>query len=181
MSNLCIVLDEETEITVQEVINVIQITEETPQVIQTEGGQVIITDEGEVEVVSEQTPVPVVAECKIGPSGKDGLDGQGVLQIDTGPVSNGNTVAADQIAVVTYRSVKWLVTIKDSVAGTFRFYEVIAVHNGTTPMHSVYGLIGDSIPVTNVVDILAGYLRLNITNDSVNPIDISAVRITTTV
>lgn len=131
-------------------------------------------------IVQPDTDVVLVA-CEQGPAGQDGADGIGVIQIDSGPVAPAATQVADSVAIATFRSVKWLVTLKDSVGGLFKFYEVIAIHNDTIPKHSVYGLIGDTISVVNDVDISAGLIRLNITNNSANSIDISVMRIVTTV
>ncbi|MHA1806202.1 MAG: hypothetical protein ACTSX2_01345 [Candidatus Thorarchaeota archaeon] len=181
MSSICIIDDGVVEVTVEESPTLIQVIEQVPEIIQVVGETVTIQDEGAVSVVSDLTPVPIIAECKIGPPGANGLDGFGILQIDSGPVANGNTVTADAVAIATYRSAKWLVTIKDETAGTYRFYEVIAVHNGTTPLYSVYGKVGDSISVFTNVTIVAGFLRLEITNNSTNAINISVMRIVTTV
>ena len=181
MSSLCIIEDGVVEVTVQESPTLIRVTEEVAEIVQVVGETVTIMDEGAVAVVSDLTPVPIVAECKIGPAGMNGLDGFGILQIDTGPVANGITQIADSVAIATYRSAKWLVTIKDEIAGTYRFYEVIAVHNGTIPLFSVYGKLGATISVFTDVTIVAGFLRLEITNNSTNSIDISVMRIVTTV
>lgn len=181
MSSLCIIEEELTEIIqVEEVTTVIK-SDDVHTVIVAVGPTVIVKEEKIVEVVDDRTPIPIIAECKVGPAGQNGLDGFGILQIDTGPVANGATQVADSVAIATYRSAKWLVTIKDSIAGTYRFYEVIAVHNGTTPLYSVYGKVGDVISVFTDVTIVAGFLRLEITNNSTNSIDISAMRIVTTV
>jgi len=126
-------------------------------------------------IVTPDLDVVIVA-CEQGPAGP-----AGILQVNTGPVAPAATQVADSVAIATFRSVKWLVTLKDSVGGLFKFYEVIAIHNDTIPKHSVYGLVGDTISVVNDVDILAGNIRLNITNNSVNSIDISVMRIVTTV
>ena len=126
-------------------------------------------------IVQPDTDVVLVA-CEQGPAGLPGI-----LQVNTGPVAPAATQIADAVAIATFRSVKWLVTLKDSVGVLFKFYEVIAIHDGTTPKHSVYGLIGDTISVVTDVDILAGDIQLNITNNSANSIDISVMRIVTTV
>jgi len=139
---------------------------------------VVLANEILTNVIVTPDEKVVIVACEQGPAGQDGV---GALQIDTGPVAPAATQVADAVAILTYRSVKWLVTIKDQVAGTFKFYEVIAIHNDTVPAHSVFGLIGDTISVITDVDILAGFIRLKITNNSANSIAISAVRIATTV
>lgn len=181
MSSICIIEDGVVEVTVQESPTLIRVTEEVAEIVQVVGETVTIMDEGAVAVVSDLTPVPIVAECKIGPAGMNGIDGFGILQIDSGPVANGNTVLADSVAIATYRSAKWLVTIKDVVGGLYKFYEVIAVHNGTIPLFSVYGKVGNTISVFTDVTIVAGFLRLELTNNSTNSIDVSVMRIVTTV
>lgn len=139
---------------------------------------VVLVEEIKTAVIVTPNPEVVIVACEQGPAGQDGA---GALQVDTGPVAPAATQVADSVAILTFRSVKWLVTLKDVVGGLYKFYEVIAIHDGTIPAHAVYGLIGNTISVTNDVDILAGFIRLKITNNSANSIDISAVRIATTV
>jgi hypothetical protein len=181
MSSICIIEDGVVEVVVEESPTLIQVTEAVAEIVQVVGETVTIQDSGAVEIVEDNTPVPIIAECKIGPSGADGADGFGIIQIDSGPVANGMTQTADAVAIATYRSAKWLVTIKDVLAGTYKFYEVIAVHNGTVPLYTVYGKVGDPISIFTNVIIVAGFLRLELTNNSTNPIDISVMRIVTTV
>lgn len=181
MSSLCKIEDEIFEIVVEEEVCEIIDQSEVPIIRITEDVCRIVVEDPTKVVVTEETPQPIITECKVGPPGADGADGLGVIQINSGPVSNGNTVAADGIAIATYRSVKWLVTLTDSTAGLYKHYEVMAVHNGTVPFHSVYGRVGDGIPVDTNVEILAGVLRLEITNNHPNDLLINAVRIVTTI
>jgi len=181
MSSLCIIQEDLTEIIqVEEVTSIIK-SDDVHTVVVGVGPTVIVREEPTVQVVDDRTPIPIIAECKVGPAGMNGLDGFGIVQVDTGPFANAVTGLADSVAIATYRSAKWLVTIKDSTAGTYKFYEVIAVHNGTTPLYSVYGNVGDVISVFTDVTIVSGFLRLEITNNSTNSIDISVMRIVTTV
>lgn len=193
MSSICIIQEDLTEIIqVEEICEIVQ-AEEVVKIVEVVGATVIVKDEVIVQVVDDRTPIPIIAECKVGPSGADGadgldgadgadgLDGFGIVQVDTGPFANGVTGLADSVAIATNRSAKWLVTIKDEVAGAYKFYEVIAVHNGTTPLYSVYGNVGDVLSVFTDVTIVSGFLRLEITNNSTNSIDISVMRIVTTV
>ena len=136
----------------------------------------VIEIEGETIIETEEV-VEIIEECK---QGLPGAPGTGLIQTDTGPVLNGATVTADQVSIVQYRSVKWLVTIRDDNAGEFRSFEVMAVHNGATPFHSVYSKIGNSISVITDVIIDSGFLRLRITNQHGSDININAVRIPTT-
>jgi len=137
---------------------------------------VVLVEEIKLAVIVQADEEVVIVACEQGPAGAPGI-----LQVNTGPVAPAATEVADAVAIATFRSVKWLVTLKDSVGGLFKFYEVIAIHDDTISRHSVYGLIGDTISVVNDVDILAGFIRLNITNNSANSIDISVLRIVTTV
>jgi len=139
---------------------------------------VVLVEEIKLAVIVQADEEVVIVACEQGPAGQDGF---GLVQVDTGPVAPAATQVADAVAVTVFRSIKWLVTLKDSVGGLFKFYEVITIHNDSTAKHSVYGLVGDTISVVNDVDILAGFIRLNITNNSANSIDISVMRITTTV
>jgi hypothetical protein len=184
MSSLCIIQEDLTEIIqVEEVTSIIK-SDDVHTVVVAVGPTVLVREEPTIQVVDDRTPIPIIAECKVGPSGADGadgLDGFGIVQVDTGPAANGVTLVADSVAIATFRSAKWLVTIKDSTAGDYKFYEVIAVHNGTTPLYSVYGNVGDTISVFTDVTIVSGFLRLEITNNSTNSIDISVMRIVTTV
>ena len=90
-------------------------------------------------------------------------------------------MTTDSVVLATIRSVKWLVTITDSVAGDYKTYEVLAVHNGTTALYSVYGIVGDSISVFTNVVINGANMELELTNNSTNNLDIKVQRIATTV
>lgn len=178
--------------------NVLLITENPTTVIDTSDPVVVVVDDGNTSVneagedlsiivrdesttvIEQSDPVVVIVACEQGPAGADGADGIGVVEISSGPVSNGSTVTADSVAVAAIRSVKWLVTLTDSTGTLYKFYEVIAIHDGTTALHSVYGLVGDSISVSNDVDINAGLMRLRITNNHANDLDIKVLRIVTT-
>jgi len=181
VASICIIEETITEIVVVEEVCDIVVEEDTVQLTLLDAAiPVSLEDEGTLTITEEPTN-PIIAECKVGPPGQNGLDGFGILQIDSGPVANGATVNADAVAIATFRSAKWLVTIKDETAGTYRFYEVIAVHNGTIALYSVYGKVGAIISVFTDVTIVAGFMRLEITNNSTNSIDISVMRIVTTV
>jgi hypothetical protein len=141
----------------------------------------VLVTETPTTVIDTTDPVVIIAACQQGPAGADGADGTGLVEASVTGVNNGNTVTVDDVPVGTNRSVKWIITLTDTIAGDYKTYEVLAVHNGTTAMHTVYGLVGDVIAVTTNVDINAGNMRLRVTNDSTNALDIKAVRIATTV
>lgn len=137
---------------------------------------VVVAEQVDNVVIVTEEPEVVIVACEQGPAGLDGIG----VEVSSGPVSNGSTVTADSVSAASFRSVKWLVTLTDSTGTLYRFYEVIAIHDGTTVLHSVYGLVGDSISVTNDVDISAGSLRLRITNNHANDLDIKVIRLATT-
>ncbi len=157
---------------------------------------VVLIEEIKTAVIVTPNPEVVIVACEQGPAGQDGadgvngidgadgadgLDGVGVVEVSSGPISNGNTVVADSVVAATIRSVKWLVTITDSVAGDYKTYEVLGVHNGTTALYSVYGIVGDSISVFTNVVINGANMELELTNNSTNDLDIKVQRIATTV
>lgn len=141
----------------------------------------LLVEEATPTVIVESDPIVLLVACEQGPAGKDGLDGTGVLEVASGPVANGNTITADSVAIATYRSVKWIVTITDSLGGLYKSYEVMAVHNDSTVLFSVYAIVGDTISVFTDVDVNAGQMRLQITNNIANDIDVKVQRIATTI
>ncbi len=175
------------------------VTETPTTVIDTSDPVVIIVDEGDTSinaagedlsvivreepttVIEKEDTVVLLVTCEQGPAGQDGLDGTGVVEVASGPVTSGNTVVADSVALAAIRSVKWIVTLTDSTAGTYKSYEVLGVHNGTTILHTVYGLIGDVILITTNVAINAPNMELQITNNDTNDLDIKVQRIATTI
>lgn len=130
-----------------------------------------------VAVIDVQDPPIIIIACEQGPPGQDGA---GLTEVSSGPVSNGNTVVADSVVISVIRSVKWIVTLTDSIASDYKSYEVLAVHNGTIALHAVYALIGDVISVATNVVLNAGNMELEITNNSPNDLDIKVQRIQTT-
>lgn len=141
----------------------------------------VLVTETPTTVIDTTEPVVILVTCEQGPAGADGADGTGIIEVVSGPVSNGNMVVADSVAIATYRSVKWIVTITDSTAGDYKSYEVMAVHNDSTTLFTVYGIVGDTISVFTNVVINGSNLEIEITNNSANPIDIKVQRIATTV
>lgn len=140
--------------------------------------------ESPVAVFVQPATISIVTAATQGPAGVDGvdgIDGTGAVEISAGPILPAATLVVDSVAIATYRSVKWIVTLTDSVAGSYKSYEVLAIHNGTTALHTVYGRIGDPIDATTEVAVVGASLELQITNNNVNNIDIKAQRIVTTI
>ena len=134
-----------------------------------------------VAVSVQPATISVISACQQGPAGADGKDGTGAIEISAGPILPTATTVVDFVALATYRSVKWIVTITDAVANLYRSYEVLAIHNGTTALHSVYGRIGNPVDVTTDVVVNGANLELQLTNNDINNIDIKAQRIVTTI
>ena len=136
-----------------------------------------MADTTRVEVVEEIT---VKVEVFRGPSGADGKDGAGVSENKI-TISASATGVADQYAIATGPSAKWLLTITDNVTGDQTISEIWAANDGTTAAHTRYGInsIGTPVPHTVVVVILGGNMELQVTNNSANPITSRAVRLST--
>lgn len=149
-------------------------------VIVTEVEPCFITEEVQTVIIEEGPPEFIVSECKQGPAGVDGLDGTGIVEVESGPVLPAGVVVADSIPIATYRSCKWIVTIS-SVSGEFKSYEVLAVHNGSTVLFSVYALIGEPLSILTTVTIVGPNLELGLTNNTANTVSIKVQRIATTV
>jgi len=138
----------------------------------------VLVEEIKTTVIDTTEPIVIVAACEQGPPGQDGA---GLVEVASGPVSNGNTEVADSVLLSAARSVKWIVTITDSVAGDFKSYEVLAVHNGAIVLYSVYGIVGDAISVFTNVVVNVSSMELQLTNNSTNDLTIKVQRIATTV
>lgn len=140
----------------------------------------VLVTETPTNVIDTTEPVVVLVTCEQGPAGADGADGIGTVEVASGPVSNGNTVTADQIQIAVYRSVKWFVTITDAVGLQYKAYEVMAVHNGVTANFSVYSLIGDKLSIFTDVLVVGAFLEIQLTNNSTNDVTVKIQRIATT-
>lgn len=81
------------------------------------------------------------------------------------------TLAVDQISTTLWRSVKWYIVLTALSGSKIRTYEVYATHDiGTNPSFNVYAIQGDIISQVTDVQIIAGALTLNITNNEREPI-----------
>lgn len=161
-----------TIITVDDGSCVIQIEDDTFNVVRVEEQTTVVT-EGPTEFV--------IAECKQGPAGPPGADGSGVIEVDFGTVTDGNTEVVDSVLRGVYRSVKWIATLTDSAGMLYKSYEVMAVHNGTVAFHSCYGRVGDTIAVDTDVVVTGANLELSITNNHGSDIEVKVQRIATTI
>jgi len=144
----------------------------------------LLQDGEERRIANDQTEYRVVREAVQGPAGTPGApgaDGIGDLhEIHVGPIASGNAHVIDSIAIADYRSCKWVVTVTDPTAMLYRMSEVMAIHNGDTPTHTHYGMIGDSVQYGVEITINNGYFRLSVENRHANSIHVSAIRLPTT-
>lgn len=110
--------------------------------------------------------------------GIGGAGGGGVGSPLSLTIPNATTGIVDVLAVATYRSAKWLVTVTDSTGNRVRSYEVFGMHrNGASPTHNLYGILGDTITHTVAVTIVGANLRLEVTNNDGAAITVDAVRL----
>jgi len=89
------------------------------------------------------------------------------------------TQAVDSIALATFRTAKWLVTITDNTNDRILAYEVFGtITNGTTPTHTRYGVIGDTT-ISHLVDVVISGINveLTITNNEADDLQIDAIRL----
>lgn len=141
----------------------------------------ILEVDAEIMVVCEEEPAEIIEVCEQGPAGQDGADGIGVVEVSAGPIPNSVTIVVDTVARTVYRSVKWVVTLEDPTALLYKSYEILAVHNSVVALHTVFGLIGDTISVINQVAINGASFELQITNNNPNAILVKVQRIATTI
>lgn len=110
-------------------------------------------------------------------------DGSGVTSwqpaIASASLSIATTVTdtVDSVAIATYRTVEWLVSFSDSVAGTYSASKIIANHDGTTVSWTEYAIVGTFTSYTPDVDISGGNMRLRILNSGANTIVVNTKRI----
>jgi len=132
-------------------------------------------------LVNEVVETIVIEHGQQGIPGPPGLDGAGVLQVDTDGVLTATTVVVDSVLATLVRSVKWLVTVIDTVTGAQQSFEVYATKTLADVEHQVFGRVGDVLDVNTNVVFQSSSLQLQITNNEANPIDVQALRIATAV
>jgi hypothetical protein len=86
---------------------------------------------------------------------------------------------ADTLDPLVVRSVKWMVTITNIVAGKFKVAEVLAIQNGSDTNHIRYGDIGDVINCIINVSWISGLMSLTINNSEADTLTVDVVRIST--
>jgi hypothetical protein len=160
------------KITCNEEVVVVQ--QNTTFVRLTEVSQVPITEENVTVIVNEDI-TQVVSIGEQGPAGPAG----GALQTNTS-VNAAGTVTADSVSLGADQGVDWVVIATDTATGAavYARVNVIAVHRVSAVTHAVYGRMGDRI-FTVDVDILSGEMRLRVTNNHTESLDVNVLRFAT--
>lgn len=139
----------------------------------------------------KQEPLVIIAEEEAtvvgfgeqgpsGPQGPQGPPGGAQAEVEVYPFDDGTTEIVDS-AVVGYRGIDWLVTVRDIIGGKTQSWVVHAVNDGSTADFTVSNKVfvpkaGGKLDVDTDVDINAGFVRLKLTNNSGITLKISAVR-----
>lgn len=119
--------------------------------------------------------IPITTICKPGTEGGDVLY---VVPTNDVLVPVSTTVDIDSPFFYDHLSVKWLVSITDTITGETMGVQVFATHrNGTLPAHTTYSIIGDLLGVVINVAIVGTDIVLQATNNSVNDVLIDVTRI----
>lgn len=160
------------QITCNEEVVVVQ--QNTTFVKLTEVSQIPITEENVSVIVNED----ITQVVSVGEQGPSGAAGSGV-QINTS-VNAAGVVTADSVSLTVDQGVDWVVIATDTATGAavYARVNVIAVHRVSTVTHAVYGRMGDRI-FTVDVDILSGEMRLRVTNNHTESLDINVLRFAT--
>lgn len=90
---------------------------------------------------------------------------------------SGSTATVDTAASPPAQAVLWVLAMFSAVGNLRRTLNVQATYGGSGASHTIYGIVGDTIPVTINVTESAGVLSLIITNNHSSTVDISGVRI----
>ncbi len=123
------------------------------------------------------TSAKVILASTQGPQGEQGIQGvPGPTQVDD-TVLGSTTKTIDSILVVDFASVKWWVLIEDLFSGAKRWQEIGAMHDSVGAKHTIYGVLGDSMPYTLDVTLTAGVLALSLTNTGANTLTTHVVRV----
>lgn len=151
----------------------------TVVVVSTSAIDIVEVDTNQV-VLEQSTSVNVISACIQGPQGPQGLAG-GLAQIDATEIPVLGVLVVDSVLITEYRSIKWIITFKDNISGVYRTSEIMAVHNGTDVFYSQYGIVGEAVLHSLVVQLTAGSMELQITNSEVNPLNVSVLRLGTNI
>ncbi len=133
--------------------------------------QTIVSDGDTVTSVANEA-TDIVADCKVGPPGKDGADGSGGgVQVNTA-VATTATVTADSLLIANVKSVRWTITLNDNVNGLSRMSEVLSVHNGSATNYTHFGIIGDAISC-NISTVITGGTTMDLLIENTHTEDLS--------
>jgi len=89
-----------------------------------------------------------------------------------------NLLVVDDVESINNYSIKWIVTIVDTVASKTMVCEILAINKfNTTMSHNVYGIVGDFIAHGVNVQLNLGKIQLVIMNNETHNIEVSIVRI----
>lgn len=107
-----------------------------------------------------------------------GIPGTALSNISVGPSA---TVTIDQVVGANTPSVKWMVTVIDTTNSKTVSYEINALNKFNSSIsHNRFGVLGDNIDHTVNVQLSAGNINLNVTNNETTNIAVNVVRIQTT-
>jgi hypothetical protein len=139
---------------------------------------------GEIAALTEKvTPVAgdwVIIEDSATSNSKKKVDignlGGGLEEVGPVAVTAAGTSTIDSVVHASIRTAKWVVSIADSTAGDYASSEVLAVHDGTTVSYTEYAIIGTFTTYTLLVDISGADMRLRVTNNGANSINVTVAR-----
>lgn len=100
-----------------------------------------------------------------------------VLPINDALVPASSTLTVDTAAIASYVSVKWLAVLRNATTSEARVYEIYATHDGTAASYNVYGMTGDTINASITVTLVAGLLRLDVTNNEIDDLTVDMAKI----
>lgn len=183
-----VVVIEENETIIEEVIvtEVVEVDCDTIEIIDIQTDTILVEKEiteivivDDVETVIEVEDITEVVEvAEQGPIGPPG--GLTTNQENT-IVGAGDAETIGTVALATKRSIKWFITVTDSVNGLFAFSEVAAIHNDTTVFWTHYAKVGDPLNYTVSVLIQGFQVILTVKNDEAVNVEFSVLQIVTNV
>lgn len=90
----------------------------------------------------------------------------------------GTTTQVDAVPLTIFQAAKWLVTVTDDTNERTRMFEVSAVYRvGKPPLHTMFGDVGDRIPVTVDVNQTLTDFTLSIINTDSSDLRVSVMRL----
>lgn len=151
-------------------IQVLELGSETVELLYDNGVDTIAVDGETLNIIEEAIIGPQ------GPQGPQGIPGSETAQFDAGPIAPSASLVIDSVDASLFRAVQWFLLLKDSVNGKYRTLNINAVHNGTTSTHTIFGVIGDFMNVAIDVQLIAGNIEVEVTNNHSATITVSALR-----